>query len=89
LNSLKEIILTLFYRLNTFVAMTPKEHYLDLLGWNPILIDSSYDRHIASFIGIKLLTIYRIKKEISKPIKGCVFNLSFVLCSPILGRIFI
>ena len=69
LNILKEIILTLSYRLNTFVAMTPKERYIDLLQWNPILIESSYDKHLASFLGIKPLTIHRIKKNISKPIK--------------------
>ncbi len=69
LNILKEIILTLSYRLNTFVTMTPKERYIDLLHWNPILIESSYDKHLASFLGIKPLTIHRIKKDISKPIK--------------------
>ena len=69
LNILKEIILTLSYRLNTFVTMTPKERYIDLLRWNPILIESSYDKHLASFLGIKPLTIHRIKKDISKPIK--------------------
>ncbi len=69
LNFLKEIILTLTYRLNTFVTMTPKERYIDLLRWNPILIESSYDKHLASFLGIKPLTIHRIKKDILKPIK--------------------
>ena len=69
LNILKEMILTFTYRLNTFITMTPKERYIDLLRWNPILIESSYDKHLASFLGIKPLTIYRIKKEILKPIK--------------------
>ena len=69
LNFLKEIILTLTHRLNTFVTMTPKERYIDLLRWNPILIESSYDKHLASFLGIKPLTIHRIKKDILKPIK--------------------
>jgi len=69
LNFLKEIILTLTHRLNTFVTMTPKERYIDLLRWNPILIESSYDKHLSSFLGIRPLTIYRIKKEIKKPIK--------------------
>ncbi len=69
LNILKEMILTFTYRLNTFITMTPKERYIDLLRWNPILIESSYDKHLASFLGIKPLTIYRIKKEITKPIK--------------------
>ncbi len=69
LDILKEMILTFTYRLNTFITMTPKERYIDLLRWNPILIESSYDKHLASFLGIKPLTIYRIKKEITKPIK--------------------
>ena len=69
LNILKEIILTLSYRLNTFVTMTPKERYIDLLSWNPILIKSSYDKHLATFLGITPLTIHRIKKDISRPIK--------------------
>lgn len=63
LNFLKEIILTLSYRLNTFVAMTPEERYLDLINWNPILIDTVFDKHIASFLGITPLTIHRIKKK--------------------------
>jgi CRP-like cAMP-binding protein len=69
LNILKEMILTFTYRLNTFITMSPKERYIDLLRWNPILIETSYDKHLASFLGIKPLTIYRIKKEITKPIK--------------------
>lgn len=68
LNFLKEIILTLSYRLNTFVAMTPKERYEDLISWNPNLIDSVYDKHISSFLGIKPLTFHRIKKTINKSI---------------------
>ena len=68
LNFLKEIILTLSYRLNTFVTMTPEERYIDLIRWNPILIESTFDKHLASFLGITPLTIYRIKKK-QKPIK--------------------
>ena len=63
LNFLKEIILTLSYRLNTFVAMTSEERYLDLIKWNPILLDTTFDKHIASFLGITPLTIHRIKKK--------------------------
>lgn len=69
LNFLKEIILTLSYRLNTFVTMTPKERYVDLIRWNPILIESAFDKHLASFIGVTPLTFHRIKKDISKGIK--------------------
>lgn len=63
LNFLKEIILTLSYRLNTFVTMTPEERYLDLIKWNPILLETAFDKHIASFLGITPLTIHRIKKK--------------------------
>lgn len=63
LNFLKEIILTLSYRLNTFVTMTPEERYLDLITWNPILLERAFDKHIASFLGISPLTIHRIKKK--------------------------
>ncbi len=63
LDFLKEIILTLSYRLKTFVTMTPEERYLDLTKWNPILLETTFDKHIASFLGITPLTIHRIKKR--------------------------
>jgi hypothetical protein len=63
LDFLKEIILTFSYRLNTFVTMTPEERYLDLIKWNPILLETTFDKHIASFLGITPLTIHRIKKK--------------------------
>lgn len=69
LNFLKEIILTLSYRLNTFVTMTSEERYLDLIKWNPILLETTFDKHIASFLGITPLTLIRIKKSIEKSIK--------------------
>lgn len=68
LNILKEIILAFSYRLNSFVTMTPKERYLDLIRWNPILIETAFDKHLASFLGITPLTLHRIKKTL-KPIK--------------------
>lgn len=63
LNFLKEIILTLSHRVNTFVSMTAKERYEDLVKWNPKYLDSTYDKHIASFLGITPLTLHRIKKN--------------------------
>ena len=63
LSFLKEIILRLSYRLSTFVTMTPEERYLDLIKLNPILIETSFDKDIASFLGITPLTIHRIKKK--------------------------
>ncbi len=68
LDFLKEIILTLSYRLNTFVTMTSEERYLDLIKWNPILLETTFDKHLASFLGITPITLHRIKKSL-KPIK--------------------
>lgn len=60
---LKEIILTLSHRVGTFVTMSPKERYNDLLRWNPKYLEKAFDKDVASFIGIKPITLYRIKKE--------------------------
>lgn len=69
LGFLKEVILTFSHRINTFVAMTPKERYLDLINWNPKYLKSTFDKHIASFLGVTPLTIHRIKKTKTKHIK--------------------
>ena len=63
LDFLKEIILTLSHRVGTFVTMNPKERYKDLLRWNPKYLETAFDKDVASFIGIKPITLYRIKKE--------------------------
>ena len=64
LNLLKEILLVFSYRIDSFISMTPKERYLDLVKWNPSYLDSTFDKHVASFLGITPLTLYRIKKSI-------------------------
>ena len=69
LGFLKEVILTFSHRINTFVAMTPKERYRDLIQWNPKYLKSTFDKHIASFLGVTPLTIHRIKKSKQKVIK--------------------
>jgi CRP-like cAMP-binding protein len=69
LGFLKEVILTFSHRINTFVAMTPKERYIDLINWNPKYLKATFDKHIASFLGVTPLTLHRIKKSNEKPIK--------------------
>jgi len=69
LNILKEVILVFSHRIDTFVTMNSKERYLDLIQWNPLFLKSTFDKHIASFLGIKPLTLHRIKKVTSKDIK--------------------
>ena len=69
LGFLKEVILTFSHRINTFVSMSPKQRYLDLIRWNPKYLKSTFDKHIASFLGVTPLTIHRIKKFKQKHIK--------------------
>lgn len=64
INILKEIISALSHRTYTFVSMTPKERYLDLIKQNPMYLKTTFDKHIATFLGIKPLTLHRIKKSL-------------------------
>jgi CRP-like cAMP-binding protein len=72
LSFLQEVILSFSHRINTFVAMTPKERYLDLIRWNPKYLKSTFDKHIASFLGVTPLTMHRIKKT-SQEISNDIF----------------
>jgi len=63
LSFLKEIAITLSHRVNTFVTMNAEERYEDLVKWNPSYLKSTYDKHLASFLGIKPLTLYRVKNK--------------------------
>ncbi len=61
---MKEVIVTFSRRIDSFVTKTSKQRYLDLIDWNPEYLNLAYDKHLASFIGIKPLTLHRIKKEL-------------------------
>ena len=63
LGFLKEIVVTLSHRVHTFVTMTSKVRYEDLVKWNPNYLESTSDKNIASFLGVKPLTLHRIKKK--------------------------
>ena len=63
LNLLKEIILVLSHRVNTFVTMNASERYANLIEWNPLYLKSTFDKHLASFLGITPLTFHRVKKK--------------------------
>ena len=64
INLLKEIVAALSHRTYTFVSLTPKERYLDLIKQNPMYLKTTFDKHIATFLGIKALTLHRIKKSL-------------------------
>ena len=64
LKMLKEVVITLSHRVHSFVTMDSTERYLDLVQWNPLYLETTYDKHISTFLGIKPLTLHRIKKSL-------------------------
>ena len=66
LESMKEVILRLRYRVDSFVLMNPEERYIDLLNNNPVFLKSSFDKYIANFLGISPISLSRIKKRLSQ-----------------------
>ena len=64
LKMLKEVVMTLSHRVHSFVTMNSTERYLDLIQWNPLYLETAYDKHISTFLGIKPLTLHRIKKSL-------------------------
>jgi len=65
MNSLKEAILRLTYRVHSMVTMSSEERYLDLLQMNPEFLEKSYDKYVAHFLGISPVSLSRIKKKLN------------------------
>lgn len=63
LKLMKEIIVVFSHRIHTFVTMNASERYDDLMKWNPNYLKSTYDKHLASFLGISPLTFHRVKNK--------------------------
>jgi len=61
LNLMKEIIVVFSHRIHSFVTMNATERYDDLMKWNPLYLKSTYDKHLASFLGVTPLTLHRVK----------------------------
>ena len=68
LNSLKEAILRLTYRVNSMITMNSEERYLDLLNKNPSFLKDAYDKHVANYLGITAVSFSRIKKNVNNSI---------------------
>lgn len=66
LNIFKEIIILQNYRIETFISMTAKERYLNLIKLNPSFLKNSYAKYIANFLGITPVSFSRIVKEIKQ-----------------------
>ncbi len=63
LNMMKEIIVVFSHRIFTFVTMNATERYNHLIKWNPLYLKSTYDKHLASFLGMTPLTFHRVKHK--------------------------
>ncbi|MFT5847382.1 MAG: CRP-like cAMP-binding protein [Psychroserpens sp.] len=63
LTMLKEIIVVFSHRISSFVTMNATERYEHLMQWNPLYLKSTYDKHLASFLGITPLTFHRVKHK--------------------------
>lgn len=63
LNLMKEVIVVFSHRIHTFVTMNAADRYDDLMNWNPLYLKSTYDKHLASFLGVTPLTFHRVKKK--------------------------
>ncbi len=66
MNSLKEAILRLTYRVNSMITMNSEERYLDLLERNPDFLKGAYDKYVANYLGITAVSFSRIKKKLNK-----------------------
>lgn len=64
-NSLKEAILRLTYRVGSLITMSPEERYLDLLGKNPNFLKDAFDKYVANYLGITAVSFSRIKKRLN------------------------
>ena len=65
MNSMKEAILRLTYRVESMITMSSEERYLDLLKMNPAFLKNSYDKYVANFLGITPVSLSRVKKKLN------------------------
>lgn len=66
INSLKEAILRLTYRVGSLITMNAEERYLDLLDKNPYFLRDAFDKYIANYLGITAVSFSRIKKKLNQ-----------------------
>jgi len=64
LNTLKEAITRLFYRVETLTTMTPEERYKDIVALNPDFLKETNAKYLASYLGVTPQSLSRIMKRI-------------------------
>ena len=60
---LKDNLITMLYRLETMIDMSPEERYIDLLDKYPLFFQTAFNKHIANFLGITPVSLSRIIKR--------------------------
>ena len=63
---LKEAIIIYSYRIETMITMSNEERYKDLIKRNPLFLQNTCKKHIASYLGITPVSLSRITKRINK-----------------------
>ena len=64
LSCLKDAILRLTYRVTGMITLTNEQRYQSLLEFNPHFLKDSYDKYLASYLGITPVSLSRIKKRL-------------------------
>jgi signal-transduction protein with cAMP-binding, CBS, and nucleotidyltransferase domain len=63
LRVMKDVISVLAHRVFTFVSMDAKGRYNDLMQWSPDYLKNTYDKFLASFLGMRPVTYHRVKNK--------------------------
>lgn len=63
IESLKENLQTLLFRVESLVYMTPEERYEALLKRSPQFFQTAFNKHIANYLGITPVSLSRIIKR--------------------------
>jgi hypothetical protein len=63
---MKEIIVVFSRRIHSFVTRDAQGRYEDLMEWSPSYLNSTFDKHLASFLGMTPLTFSRVKRKTIK-----------------------
>jgi CRP-like cAMP-binding protein len=62
----RQILKNAFQRIDSFVFLSPEKRYLQFLKDNPNILNRVPDKYIANVLGIKPVSLSRIRKRISK-----------------------
>lgn len=62
---LLNLLQKIFYRMESFILLSPEERYVELIKSNPAIIDRVHNKYIANILGVTPVSLSRIRKRIS------------------------